>query len=432
MCTCVMVVTGFPKFHDFERTICKMNDQILYPGNVEELSDLVKSSLASNTPLLVKGKGSKEGWGQPDGSGHMVSVSNISGVTMYEPEELVMTAAAGTSIEYIKILLEGKNQQLAFEPPDINRLYGKSMGMGTLGGVLACNLSGPRRIQAGAARDHFLGFEAVSGRGEIFKSGGRVVKNVTGFDLSKLLAGSFGTLAIMTSISIKVLPKPEKTRSILVFGLNVEDAITVMNTSLSSPNEVNAVAHLPENLSEKSKVDYVHDAGEAVTVIRVQGPAPSVEARSIALRNLLSRFGDMEELHSHNSNILWTEIAEVVDLINDPTKLLWRLSVPPKEGANIANSIREFSDADIYFDWGGGLIWVGVLPVGGALSEEIRSLISDIGGHATLMRAPNDIRSITPVFQPQNPGVAALSARIKQNFDPQGILNPGKILLPGL
>ena len=140
----------------------------------------------------------------------------------------------------------------------------------------------------------------------------------------------------------------------------------------------------------------------------------------------------MEELHSHNSNMLWTEIADVIDLINYPKKLLWRLSVPPKEGANIANSIREFSDADIYFDWGGGLIWVGLPPATGAYSEEIRSLISDIGGHATLMRAPNDIRSVTPVFQPQNPSVAALSARIKQNFDPQGILNPGKILLTGL
>ena len=163
----------------------------------------------------------------------------------------------------------------------------------------------------------------------------------------------------------------------------------------------------------------------------MQGPTPSVKARSVSLKKILGTFGDMEELHSQNSNMFWTEIAEVVDLIDDPTKLIWRLSVPPMEGAKIVNSIQNISDADTLFDWGGGLIWVGILPVNGVLSGEIRSLISDIGGHATLIRAPDDIRSITPVFQPQNPGVAALSARIKQNFDPQGILNPGKILLAG-
>jgi len=406
-----------------------MTTDLLCPGDVKQLRDLVQASLASNSSLLVKGTGSKDGWGHPDGNGQIVQISGISGISLYEPEELVMTAAAGTPIGHIKQTLDGNRQQLAFEPPDIARIYGAAKGTGTLGGVLACNLAGPRRIQAGAARDHFLGFEAVSGRGEIFKSGGRVVKNVTGFDLSKLLAGSYGTLAIMTSITIKVLPKPEKTRSILVYGLSHQDAIAAMTNTLHSPHEVNAAAHLPDNLSGKSAVDYVNSPGKSVTVVRVQGPAPSVEARCVALRKLMSRFGDVEELHVQNSNTLWSEIADVADLINDPKKFLWRLSVPPTAGANTANAIKGLSDAEIYFDWGGGLIWVGLSPGNGVLAEEIRSLLVDSGGHATLMRAPDEIRRITPVFQPQTPEVAALTAKLKENFDPQGIINPGRMYM---
>ena len=405
-----------------------MSDDLLCPTNVEELRDLVEVSFCSNSSLLVKGTGSKDGWGHPGENSQKVGVSGISGITLYEPEELVMTAAAGTSIGHIINILEENDQQLAFEPPDIARLYGTLIGRGTLGGVLACNLAGPRRIQAGAARDHFLGFEAVSGRGEIFKSGGRVVKNVTGFDLSKLLAGSFGTLAIMTSITIKVQPKPEKTRSILVFGLNDQDAVVAMTTALHSPHEVNAVAHLPANISGKSAVDYVHGSSKAVTVIRLQGPAPSVEARCLALQKLMSNFSDVEELHSRNSKILWREIGDVADLIDDPTKIVWRLSVPPTGGPNIANALKEISDAEIYFDWGGGLIWIGLSPDTGALSREVRSLLTNSGGHATLMRAPDDLRRANPVFQPQTPEVAALTARLKENFDPQGILNPGRML----
>ena len=421
------VKPAFQTFQDFNSPCFEMSNDLLCPGDVKQLRDLVQTSLASKSSLLVKGTGSKDGWGHPDGNGQKVQISGISGITLYEPEELVMTAAAGTPIRHIKKRLDENGQQLAFEPPDIARLYSASKGTGTLGGVIACNLAGPRRIQAGAARDHFLGFEAVSGRGEIFKSGGRVVKNVTGFDLSKLLAGSYGTLAIMTSITIKVLPKPEKTRSILVYGLNHQDAIAAMTTSLHSPHEVNAAAHIPEYLSGKSTVGYVNGSGKAVTVVRVQGPAPSVEARCAALLKLINRFGDVEELHSKNSGILWEEIADVADLIDDSNKIVWRLSVPPAAGANIANTIKEFSDAEIYFDWGGGLIWVGLSPGDGVLAKEIRSLLADSGGHATLMRASDDIRRITPVFHPQTSEVAVLTMKLKENFDPQGIINPGRM-----
>ena len=424
----MVVKSDFRIFRDFNRKCSKMSDDILCPTNVEALRDLVEDSFVSNSSLLVKGTGSKDGWGHPGENAQKVGVSGISGIALYEPEELVMTAAAGTSIEHIKNLLDENNQLLAFEPPDIARLYSTLTGRGTLGGVLACNLAGPRRIQAGAARDHFLGFEAVSGRGEIFKSGGRVVKNVTGFDLSKLLAGSFGTLAIMTSITIKVLPKPEKTRSILVFGLNDQDAVAAMTTALHSPHEVNAVAHLPANISGKSAVNYVHGSSKAVTVIRLQGPSPSVEGRCTALQNLMGNFSDVEELHSHNSSTLWREIGDVADFIDDPTKIVWRLSVPPTEGPRIANSLKEISDAEIYFDWGGGLIWIGLSPNSGALYKEVRSFLTNSGGHATLMRAPDELRRTMPVFQPQTPAVAALTARLKKSFDPLGILNPGRML----
>mgnify|MGYP001170744524 CR=1 FL=1 len=409
-----------------------MSNISICPTNAEELCDLVQASVSSGSPLSVNGNGSKQGWGHTIHDCQKLNVYGMSGITLYEPQELVMTAAAGTPISDIKKLLEQNNQQLDFEPPNLERLYGGYADTATLGGVLACNLAGPGRIQTGAARDHFLGFEAVSGRGEIFKSGGRVVKNVTGFDLSKLLAGSFGTLAIMTSITIKVLPRPEKTRSILLYGLDDEDAVSAMALALNSSYQVNAAAHLPENLAIKSSVDYVENSGSSVTAVRIQGPASSVEARSVSLQNLLGQFGDVEELHSHNSTALWNEVADVVDIIDDPSKMIWRLSGPPTRGASISRAVKEHTNAEVYFDWGGGLLWIGHPTGDEQLAGKMRLLIGDDSGHATLMRASDSVRETIPVFHPQAREMTALASRLKENFDPQGILNPGRMYAIGL
>ena len=394
---------------------------MIKPDTPEDTVEAVRSAIDAKSSLLVQGNGTKAGWGHPAKNGTILNLSGLSGVTLYEPEELVLSAAAGTPMAEIENLLDENNQHLAFEPPDFGRLYGHDPGAATLAGVIACNLSGPRRFQAGAARDHFLGFDAVNGRGEMFKSGGRVVKNVTGFDLSKLMAGSFGTLGVMTSITVKVMPAGEKTRTVLVLGLDNQKAMAVMMEALNSPHDINGAAHLPMETAAKSEVSYVSDAGAAMTAFRLQGPAPSVEARCGSLRTLLAGAGKIEELHFHNSKTLWTEIRDVAALLDRDDAAIWRLSVPPSRGADVTGQL----EGDFYFDWGGGLIW---LAGDAGQAEHIRSVVKECGGHATLMRAADDARSQIPVFHPQDPAVADLSRRLKQNFDPHNIFNPGRMI----
>ena len=291
---------------------------------------------------------------------------------------------------------------------------------------LACNLSGPRRIKAGAARDHFLGMHAVSGRGERFKAGGRVVKNVTGYDVCKLLAGSYGTLALMHEVTVKVLPAPERTRTVLVFGLEPAAALDALGAALGSAHEVSGAAHMPAEIAARSAVSYVAGAGAAVSAVRVEGFPASVEARCEALRALLGPFGAVEELHSKNSATLWREIRDVRAFADD-SRPLWRLSVPPASGAAAAARVAEAADVRALFDWGGGLLWLAVDGAPDAGEVPVRAAAMAVGGHATLVRADAPTRAARAVFQPQATGLAALTARIKRAFDPTGVLNPGRM-----
>ena len=292
--------------------------------------------------------------------------------------------------------------------------------------LAAPNLSGPRRIKAGAARDHFLGMHAVSGRGERFKAGGRVVKNVTGYDVCKLLAGSYGTLALMHEVTVKVLPAPERTRTVLVFGLEPAAALDALGAALGSAHEVSGAAHMPAEVAARSAVSYVSGAGAAVSAVRVEGFPASVEARCEALRALLRRFGAVEELHSKNSATLWREIRDVRAFADD-SRPLWRLSVPPASGAAAAARVAEAADVRALFDWGGGLLWLAVDGAPDAGEVPVRAAAMAVGGHATLVRADAPTRAARAVFQPQATGLAALTARIKRAFDPTGVLNPGRM-----
>ncbi|HER26868.1 MAG TPA: hypothetical protein ENI69_07140 [Rhodospirillales bacterium] len=280
-------------------------------------------------------------------------------------------------------------------------------------------------ILAGAARDHILGFHALSGRGEPFKSGGRVVKNVTGFDLSKLLTGSLGTLAIMTDVTFKVLPVPDKARTVLVLGDNGEKAVAALTLALQSPFEVSGAAYVPAEIAALSDVSYVSGAGAGVAAIRLEGPGPSVEFRTGKLRHMLADFGQTEELHSMNSATLWREIRDVSYFVGGDDQV-WRLSVPPTEGPGVAERLTEATGGKVFFDWGGGLIWLAMKPSPDAAHESVRTAIGTGGGHATLIRASADIRAAVPVFQPQSAPLAALAERVKDSFDPKGILNPGR------
>ena len=405
----------------------------LAPTDADGLADAVRWAVAGEHPLEVLAGGSKQTLGRPVQSAATVSLAALDGIVDYQPSELVLTAQAATPLATIEAALEAERQMLAFEPADYGPLLRapggadlRAPGGATLGGALACNLSGPRRIKAGAARDHFLGMHAVSGRGERFKAGGRVVKNVTGYDVCKLLAGSYGTLALMHEVTVKVLPAPERTRTVLVFGLEPAAALDALGAALGSAHEVSGAAHMPAEVAARSAVSYVSGAGAAVSAVRVEGFPASVEARCEALRALLGRFGAVEELHSKSSATLWREIRDVRAFADDG-RPLWRLSVPPASGAAAAARVAEAADVRALFDWGGGLLWLAVDGAPDAGEVPVRAAAMAVGGHATLVRADAPTRAARAVFQPQATSLAALTARIKRAFDPAGVLNPGRM-----
>lgn len=390
--------------------------------------DAVRQAVAEAAPLEIVGAGTKRGFGRPVEAADRLDLTGLTGIDLYEPAELVLRAGAGTPLAEIEASAAANRQQLSFEPPDFGPLYGGEAGRQTLGGVIACNLAGPRRIQAGAARDHFLGVDAVSGRGEVFKAGGRVVKNVTGYDLCKLLAGSHGTLAVMTRITVKVLPAAEKIRTIMVLGLGDEAAGAAMRAAMGSPYEVSGAAHLPAAIAGESPVDMVRDGGGAVTLIRVEGPGPSVEARAASLHAMLGEFGATEELHSSRSIAVWRHLRDAAPFAAETARPLWRVSVPPSAGAALAARVAAAGPMRHCFDWAGGLVWLELPDEGDrARASLVRAAAAEAGGHALLMRASSDLRAEISVFQPPSPGRAALSARIKEAFDPAGILNPGRM-----
>jgi glycolate oxidase FAD binding subunit len=323
----------------------------LAPNTPEDVIAAVQWAAANDAPLDIQGAGTKRGWGSVFRTNHVLDVSALNGVTLYEADELVLSAGPGTSLIEIQTLLAESGQQLAFEPPDLGPLFGQPAGLQTLGGVVATNLSGPRRIKSGGARDHFLGFSAVTGRGEAIKSGGRVVKNVTGYDLCKLFAGSFGTLGVMTTLTVKVLPAGEKTRTVLLYGLDDGVAMRALTHALNSAHEVSAAAHLPAAVAARSDVGYVGKAARSVTAVRVEGVGPSVEHRCAALRELLDVYGEGEELHGHNSRTLWREIGDVAPLLPDTAKAVWRLSVPPSIGPTIAQVCAGVPGSEWFYDW---------------------------------------------------------------------------------
>ncbi len=399
---------------------------VLKPGDAAQAREAVAWAVAEEMPLEVIAGGSKRALGRPVQAGHQLDVSALTGIELYEPDELVMTARPGTPLADIEAALAANHQELAFEPPDYGPLLGAAAGAATIGGVFACNLSGPRRLKAGAARDHFLGVQLVTGRGEAVKAGGRVIKNVTGYDLCKLMAGAYGTLGVMTELTFKVLPASGKVRTVLVFGLDDAEAARAMTAALTSPHEVSAAAHLPQAVAARSAVDYVSGAGAGVTAVRIEGPASSAEHRCRALKELLGAFGAVEELHRRNSTLLWREVGNVAPFTGGD-RVVWRVSVPPAEGAGVVARVSAGADAEAYYDWGGGLVWLS-LPAGGdGGAALVRAAVAESGGHATLFHADAALRSAQPVFQPQAPALAALTARIKESYDPRRVLNPGRM-----
>ncbi|ALN72343.1 glycolate oxidase subunit GlcE [Aureimonas sp. AU20] len=397
----------------------------LRPDSVQALRDMVAEALAREEPLAVEGQGSKAGLGRPVQAARTLSLTGLSGVNFYEPEELVISAKAGTPIAEIEALLAERGQRFDFEPMDYGPLHGRPAGQGTIGGVLACNLSGPRRLKQGAARDHILGVTAVSGRGEIFRSGGRVVKNVTGYDLSKGMAGSFGTLAVFADVIFKTMPRSPAETTLIVRDLADGEAAEAMSAALGSSVEASGAAHLPYGVAGR-----VLDGAlgrDPATAIRLDGFGPSVSARAAHLGTALARVGRLERLEGERSEAFWRDIRDVAPFADGTDSPVWRVSLPPMAGPDFVMALRMNAAADAFYDWQGGLVWLR-MDAGLAEADLIRALVARHGGgHATLVRAPEGERLSLPVFQPQPGPLAALSRRLKDQFDPAGILNPGRM-----
>ncbi|MDH3741855.1 MAG: FAD-binding protein [Hyphomicrobiales bacterium] len=399
---------------------------VLKPENPDQLKDAVAWAVGNKAPVEVVGTGTKSPIGRIMQTEASIDVSGLVGITLYEPEELVLSARAGTPLSEIEAALAANHQEMAFEPPDLSGLIGTA-DAGTLGGLIAANLAGPRRLKAGAARDHFLGFNAVTGRGEAIKSGSRVMKNVTGYDLPKILAGSWGTLGIMSDITIKVLPAAETQITLALAGLDGAAATRVMSAALRSSCEVSGAAYLPQNIASASRVVDVSAAAASLTMLRLEGIEPSVEFRATRLKELLSSFGEVIRLEAAASRSVWIEVRDVHYLGNDAGRIVWRLSVPPTEGANVLSAIGQTGDVRGFLDWAGGLIWLDMPVSDHGSAQLVRGAFAGTTGHATLIRAPQALRAALPVFEPQMAALQGLTSRLKDAFDPYGILNPGRI-----
>ena len=401
----------------------------LKPGCGAEVAEAITGAVADEKRLEAVGHGSKRDLGRPVEADLILDLSGLAGVTLYEPQELVLSAQAATSLAEVEELLAGNGQELAFEPMDYGPVLGREAGRGTIGGALAVNLSGPRRPKAGAARDHFLGVTAVSGRGELFKAGGRVVKNVTGYDFCKVLAGSWGTLAVLVEVTLKVLPKAETEASVLVTGLDDAEAARAMAAAMASPAEISGAAHFPAAVAQRVPLE--GRAPGALTAFRLEGFAPSVAYRRDRLSGLLARFGAVEIIRENASRALWRIVRDALPFARD-ARPLWRVSVTPTRGPEFVRFVQDHREAEALYDWAGGLVWLAVSGASEAAEPVVRAAVRAAGGgHATLVRADPALRAAVPVFEPQPPALSALTRRLKQNLDPFGVLNPGR-MYPGV
>jgi glycolate oxidase FAD binding subunit len=382
---------------------------ILRPTTAQELCDAVADAAASGRRLEIRGGGSKAAIGAPREI-DLLDMRGFAGIVDYDPAELVLTAGAGTLLAEIEALVEGEGQMLAFEPFDHGPLLGATAGAATIGGVVAAGVAGSRRVTAGSARDHLLGLQAVSGRGEAFVAGAKVVKNVTGYDLPKLMAGSWGRIAAMTEVTLKVLPRPRVSTTLIADGLSDRAALAAMSQALGSHAEVSAAAHLPA----------AANGGTAATLLRVAGFAPSVEARCAMLPELLSGHCLLRRAAPDEADRLWTAVRDASPL-DEP--VLWRVHIQPSHACGLTEALAPLGVRWLY-DWAGGLVWLA----GEAPADAVRAAAAAAGGQAMLVRAPRELRAQVPAQHPRAAGVMALERRVRRAFDPAGVFEGGRFL----
>ena len=400
------------------------------PGNPEQAVAAVNDALVSGTRLELVGTGSRRGLGRPVEAEVELDLSGIAGVLSYEPEELILVVAPGTPMAEIRDLLARHRQYLAFEPPDYGPLWGSETGAGTIGGAILSGCNGPRRLVAGGARDHVLGVKGVNGFGESFRAGGRVVKNVTGFDVSKLITGSFGTLCVVTELTLKVLPVPAASSTLIVFGLDDDAAVTLMRRAAGElPARVSAAAHLPGDTIANSIVEALLGSGTSATLFRVDGFGPSVASRAQGLQAAMHGVGKTALLEPTAADAVW-EAVGAAQFFAGGDKPVWRISVPPARGAALGMQLAGLPGGRRFYDCAGGVVWTETESAADAHEARVRTALRDVAGddgQATLMRAPETVRASVAPFQPRSAAVAALEERVRSLFDPDGLFNPGRM-----
>lgn len=392
------------------------------PLSEDAAARLVQVAALSRSPFVIRGGGTRSLHANPEGA-DVLSARGLNGIVAYAPAEMTMTARAGTPLEVVEAALSERRQMLAFEPNDLRGALGTS-GIPTIGGVFATNASGPRRFVSGAARDSLLGVRFVNGKGEVVKAGGRVMKNVTGLDLVKLLAGSHGSLALLTEVTFRLLPVPQTAVTVVVSNLNDAEAAAAMATAMSLSVDVSGAAHLPESVRGRFAGGALPDG--AATVLRLEGLAASVAVRTEKLEAAMARFGAVSRLDAQSTPRLWREIRDGAPYADGTPRPLWRVSVAPVAGQQLVAALRLQTGVDAFYDWQGGLVWLRMEADPEA--ELLRRYIKAVGGgHATLLRARPEVLAATQAFQPQTEAVAALQARVKASFDPAGLFKSSMV-----
>jgi len=384
---------------------------LIAPADEAGIIDAVQAARAAREPLAIAGQGSKRGLLRPVQAARSVSTRALTGVTLYRPAELIISARAGTPLAEIEATVAEKGQQLIAEAPYLNGVFATAAPP-SIGGVVAANLSGPRRIAWGATRDHVMGLRFINGAGEAIRSGGRVLKNVTGLDLCKLLSGSYGTLGVITEVTLKVLPAPETSATLLIEAPDLAGAVAALSAGLGSPFGVSAAATLPAQ-------------DHAVAALRLEDFAASVAYRMEKLRDMLDSFGAQRVLDDGESRAFWRSMREVEPLQAMPDEAIWRVSVRPSAGPRIAAAASAIGGR-VLLDWGGGLVWIAAAP-STANHTAISAAAAAEAGAAMLFRAPESLRLAVPVLPAEAAPLAKISARVKEALDPEGLFNPGHL-----
>ena len=415
---------NFPTFQN--------SNSVEYPQNEREVATLIRKFYKSNIPIELIGSGSKRKIGKTLQCAKTLNLSKLNGIIEYLPEELYIKVKAGTSIKAIEQELKKNNQQLAFEPIDFGYFLNGESDYGTAAGQVACNISGSRRFKVGSIRDHVLGFRGVNGRGEIIKSGGVVVKNVTGYDLSKLICGSYGTLVALTEITFKVLPLPEESKTLVINNQKIEKAVHFLDKSISSSNDISGAVFFPDkpmisgssmNIENTFKLNDLKQEG-SITAIRIEGSKNSIDHRIENLINELQIINlNISILEVHQSEVFWNKVKALEFFSNSKNSII-RIVIPPSECVNL---IYQFSSKfKYYLDWGGALMWLEVFELSEEMFESIRRKVVKRGGYVTMIKNSNYLPYVEDVFTISSERFN-ISQNIKKSFDPKRILNPGKM-----